>query len=153
MGSTHVIGTRRMGSQLKAGDIVVVQRSIKGGEPTLIKLKQAPSYNALGWKVWDFSVIVGVPKFNEYAVASDFDVEVCMPLVDVAETFKIEPEAVKLPFVYRPYHVYVEESEGTSVYNVYKFTRQELARDVMGCAKRFGLQSFIVPVFKPVGVV
>lgn len=148
MSNTHVMGTRRMGSQLKAGDIVVVQRSHKGSEPTLIKLKQSLSYNALGWKVWEFSTVSGVPNFKEYAVSGEFDIEVCMPLVDSEK----DNDTVKLPFVYRPYHVYVEESEGTSVYNVYKFTRQALARDVSLCAKRFGLQSFIVPVFKPVAV-
>lgn len=148
MNNTHVMGTRRMGSQLKAGDIVVIQRSVKGSEPTLIKLKQSLCYNALGWKVWAFSTVSGVPKFQEYAVSGEFDVEVCMPLVDSHKN----NDTVKLPFVYRPYHVYVEESEGTSVYNVYKFTRQALAKEVAGCAKRFGLQSFIVSVFKPEGV-
>lgn len=145
MGSTHVLGTRRHGQHLKEGDIVVVERAKRGVSPVLIKLTKRVGVNALSWPVWQFSVVVGIPSFTEYAVSPLSDVELCLPLIEV-EVQRPEEWPAQLPFVFRPYHVYVEESEGSSVYNIYKFSRRALAVSVTDCAKKLGLQSFILSI-------
>jgi hypothetical protein len=123
--------TRFIIGALKAGNLVVFGDAI-------IKLKDV-SYNALGWPVWDFTVLAGIPKRNVFFGAPFDPVEVLLPVIG-------EDQALKIPKIARPHHVYVQLETDSDGYEVYRFARQVMAEAVRDCATRFGLTSFIVHV-------
>lgn len=123
------VKTRYIIGALKTGNLVVYGDAI-------IKLKDV-SYNALGWPVWDFSVLVGTPKKKVFFGAPFDLVEVLLPVISVERVLKI-------PKIARPHHVYVQLEAGSNGYEVYKFARRMMAEAVKDCATRFGLSSFIV---------
>ncbi|WP_444447878.1 hypothetical protein [Pseudomonas kurunegalensis] len=141
MSTSAVYNTKRKAFMLRAGDLVVIRPEAKGASatPVVIKLTVCKDQNSLGWSKWQFSVIVGVPPFMLFTPHPEDMVEVCVPTIDVDRS-----RCPQLPLVYRPFHVYVEEAEGSNVYSIYKFSRRSLASQVMKCARRFGLMSFVI---------
>lgn len=121
-----------------AGALVVL-RGKDGKIAAIVKLGAIKGHNALGWPVFPVSLVHGMTVLLELAVPTGEKVELCLSVL--SRTEEPEPEAKPL---FRPFHAYVESGENTNAYYVYKFLRKAMAHKVVGCAKRFGLQSFII---------
>lgn len=121
-----------------AGALAVL-RGKDGKISAIVKLGAVKGHNVLGWPVFPVSLVHGITGLSEMAVPAGDKVELCLSVLERED--KPEPNAKRL---FRPFHAYVETGENTNVYYVYRFLRKAMAHKVIGCAKRFGLESFLI---------